>query len=131
MNPTSQDIKDMLTADTDLSLTFATNLFIGREPVNPDNCVTIFDTPGFPPEMTLDGNSGYEYPSIQIRVRNKTYQAGWAKAQAIKDSLHGRNHETKNATLYTVISCSSGPAFLGWDSEERAKFIINFNVQRR
>ena len=44
MNSPSEDIKDILVADTGLSLVFATDLFIGVEPTLPKNCVTIFDT---------------------------------------------------------------------------------------
>ncbi|KKL64285.1 hypothetical protein LCGC14_2166530, partial [marine sediment metagenome] len=45
--------------------------------------------------------------------------------------LHGKAGETWNATLYTVIYCSSGPALLDWDENNRPRFIINFNLQRR
>ena len=48
MNSVSEDVKDMLEAESDLDLTFATNLFIGKEEKDPDNCVTIFDTPESP-----------------------------------------------------------------------------------
>jgi hypothetical protein len=129
MNAPSDDIKDMLVAGG-LGLTFATNLFIGKEPSLPRNCVTIFDTYGFPPDLGLK-DQGYERPSIQIRVRNISYKNGWALTQNIKDSLHGRSHQTWNGTLYSVIYCSSGPALLDWDENGNARFIINFNLQRR
>jgi len=131
MQSSSEGIKEMLIADTPLGLTFATNLFIGREPVKPNNCVTIFDTPGFAPLLTLDGG-GYYYPSIQIRVRNTDYQTGWSLVHKIMVSLHGRGNETSSdETLYTGIYCSSGPALLDWDENNRARFIVNFNIQRR
>lgn len=130
MNVPSEDIKDMLVTDSGLGLSFATNLFIGVEPYSPKNCVTIFDTYGQPPDLGLT-NQGYERPAIQIRVRNKSYIDGWALANDIKDLLHGRNHETWNGTLYTVIYCSSGPALLDWDDNNNARFIVNFNLQRR
>ena len=130
MNAPSEDIKDMLVAESSLGLTFATNLFIGREPPEPDDCVTVFDTPGFPPLLTLN-SVGYYYPSIQIRVRTAAYMSGWDMAEAIRTVLHGKANETWNTTLYTVIYCSSGPALLDWDANGRARFIINFNLQRR
>lgn len=130
MNVVSEDIKDMLVADS-LGLTFADNLFIGREPTVPKNCVTIFDTPGFPPQLTLKQGEDYFYPSIQIRVRNTDYRTGWNLIKDIMTSLHGRANETWNETLYTVIYCSSGPALLDWDENNRARFIVNFNLQRR
>jgi hypothetical protein len=134
MNITSEDIKDMLETDSSLGLVFASNLFIGKEPSMPYNSVTIFDTPGFPDELLLSGSengNSYQYPSIQIRVRNTNYVAGSTLIQNIKGSLHGRANETWNGTLYSLIACSSGPALLDWDDNSNARFIINFNVQRR
>jgi len=129
MNAPSEDIKDILVAGG-LGLTFATNLFIGKEPASPKNCVTIFDTYGRPPDLNLT-DQGYERPSINIRVRNTSYMTGWTLANNIKNLLHGKEHETWNGTLYTVIYCSSGPAQLDWDDNNNARFIINFNLQRR
>ena len=138
MNSPSEDIKNMLVADTALGLIFdptkVNNLFIAVEPTAPKNCVTIFDTSGRPPQITLGGKKAeenYYYPSIQIRVRNTGYVAGWALIQNIRTSLHGRAQETWNGTLYSAIICSSGPAFLDWDENNRVRFVINFNIQRR
>ena len=132
MNASSTDIKDMLEAVSALGLPFSTNLFIGKEPAKPDNTVTIFDTPGFSPQATLGiGDDDYYSPSVQIRVRNRDYLTGWALIHDIMVSLHGRAQETWNGTLYTVILCSSGPAMLDWDANDRVRFIINFNIQRR
>jgi len=130
MNASSIDIKDMLITDTTLGLTFAGNLFIGKEPAKPDNTVTIYDTPGFPPMIGLE-TKGYEYPSIQIRVRNTTYNGGWVLIEKIKNALHARAQEICNGTLYSVIYVSSGPALLDWDDNGNVRFIINFNLQRR
>jgi hypothetical protein len=134
MNTPSYDIAEILEAygeSSGLGLDYATDLFIGKEPIKPNDCVTIFDTPGFPPYLGLGAETGYEYPSVQIRVRNTTYTGGWAQAEAIKNVLHGMNHTTVNGTLYTVIICSSGPTLLDWDDNGRARFIMNFNAQRQ
>jgi len=131
MNPQSEDIKDMLEAESALGLVFATDLFIGKEPETPDNTVTIFDTGGFPEQLTFNKEERYEYPSVQIRVRNFDYQVGWSLINDIKTSLHGRGQETWNGTLYSVIYTPGGIALLDWDASERVRFIINFNLQRR
>jgi hypothetical protein len=131
MNAQSEDIKDILEAESSLGLTFATDLFIGKEPDSPDDTVTIFDTMGFPDDMTYDATEIYERPSIQIRVRSNDYMTGMALAKDIKDSLHGRGNETWNGTLYAVIRSVGGPALMDWDVSDRARFIINFNLQRR
>lgn len=131
MNSVATDVKDMLVAES-LGLVFATNLFIGTEPTEPDNCVTVFDTPGAAPQMTLEGgNDNYYYPAIQIRVRNNDYLNAWSLMNDIRDALHGRANETWNSTFYTVISCSADPSMLDRDDGNRIRLIINFNLQRR
>jgi len=134
MNMPSEDIRDMLEAESSLGLIFATNLFIGTEPTKPKETVTIFDTYGRPPQLTLGGkeeDSGYYYPSVQIRVRGIEQRTVWELINDIMLSLHGRGQETWNGALYTVIYCSSGPALLDWDDNGLVRFIVNFNLQRR
>jgi hypothetical protein len=130
MNSSSYDIKDMLVAESSLGLVYAANLFIGKEPSTPNNCVTIFDSVGFKPQLTLD-NQRYEYPSVQIRVRNSNYLDGWNMIEKIKTSLHGRAQETWNGTLYSVIYCFISPTFLRWDENNRAQFVSTYNINRR
>lgn len=130
MNLSSEDIKDMLVAESSLGLIFAKNLFIGREPGQPKDCVTLFDYTAHPPQLTFD-NAQYEYPSLQIRVRSTNYVKGGQLIEKIKESLHGRAQETWNGTLYSVIRCSSGPALLEWDENGMVKFVVNFNINRR
>jgi hypothetical protein len=134
MNAPSLDIVEMIEAYGDSSgidLTYATNLFIAVEPTTPKNCVTIFDTPGFAPYLGVGGDVGYEYPSIQIRVRNTSYTAGWNLINSIKDALHGKHQETWNGALYTLITCSSGPALLDRDDNGLCRLVCTFNLQRR
>ncbi|MFA5935006.1 MAG: minor capsid protein [Candidatus Paceibacterota bacterium] len=126
----SKDIVTILEDESSLGLTFPTNLGTGKEPTSPSNTVTIFDTGGQPPQLTLD-IKGLEYPSVQIRVRNINYQTGWALIESIKTVLHGLSQVTVNGTLYSVIYCASGPALLDWDDNSRARFIINFSAARR
>jgi hypothetical protein len=130
MNAPSEDIKDMLVADSGLGLTFGTNLFKNKEPASPRNCVTIFDTYGYRPDLALV-DQGYERPSIQIRVRNNKQETAWSLIDDIKNLLHGKSNETWNGAMYTVIYCASGPALLDWDDNGNVRLIINFNLQRR
>ena len=130
MNAVSEDIKDMLIDESTLGLGFTTNLFIGNEPISPDNCVTLYDTPSFPAETTLDRQRIYN-SSFQVRVRNNSYPLGMTLARNIMDYLHARAQETWNGTLYTVIEASGEPAMMAWDGNKRAIIILNFNVKRR
>ncbi len=137
MNPSSIDIRNMLeeygesSGQSSSAGVAGIDIWVGREPSEPKNVITIFDTLGFPPAISIDGVTGYEYPGIQIRVRNRKYEEGWAIIEEIKTALHGRHEEVWNGTLYSAIICSSGPALLDWDDNGNVRFIINFNLQRR
>lgn len=131
MNSSADDVKGMLEADSSLGLQHGIDLFVGREPSNPDNCVTIFDTPGFPPVATLGNDTIYQYPAIQILVRNRSYLNGYALIKSIVELLHNRGPETWDGTMYCSILCTGEPALLDWDANGRARFFVNFNLQRR
>lgn len=132
MNPVSIDVKDMLEA-AGLGLEYKTNLFIAKEPDAPDDCVTVFDTPSFPPDYTIAGpDEVYYRSSCQIRIRNNGYTSGMTVARNILDSLHARvNNTTWNGTVYTVTEATGEPSLLAWDDSNRVIIIINFNFQRR
>jgi hypothetical protein len=131
MGAASFDIKDILESESSLGLLYANNLFVGKEIAHPKNAVFIMDVPGFPPELTLEGNSGYSYPSIQIKVRNTKYSDAMQLANDIKEQLHGRAGETWNGSFYSVIYCTGDPAVLAWDDNGMVTVVINFNLQRR
>lgn len=131
MNPATEDIKDMLEDESSLGLTFASNLWIGRTPKEPDNVVTLFDIEGYRPEPTLTVGEFVYNSSVQIQVRNRSYPDGYALARNIMDHLHARAQETWNGTLYTYIQADREPAFLSWDETGTVIIIINLNIKRR
>ena len=134
MNAPSVDIKEMLEYFAQEDSSCVSELFpinIGKEPAEPQNVISIFETGIMGPQLTLDRSEIYEYPTIQIRVRANEYLEGWDVITNIKNILHGRANETWNGALYTLIRCSSGPALLDYDKNQRVRFIINFYLQRR
>ena len=131
MNHASEDVKDMLVAESALALSLGTTLHLHREPDTPDDCVTIYDTPSYPPDMMYSKEEVYYHSSIQVRVRSSDPDVGMALARDIMDALHNRAQETWNATLYTVIQATGEPATIAWDENNRVIIVINFNLQRR
>lgn len=132
-NPASVDMKDLLllnTVEPLVSLVFGQNLFIGNEPATPDSCVTIFDTPGYPPDVHFDPLQSYYRPSIQVRVRSKDYLEAYTLISAIKSALHNL-YITVNDTVYTLITCRQEPALLDWDANKRCRWVTTFDMQRR
>lgn len=135
MNAPSFDIRDMLMNESSSSeildgLEFGVNLFIGKEPNEPSNCVTLFDTAGANPVLTLSKDE-YEYTSLQIRIRDNKYASGWERSNKIASVLQGRAHEVWNGCYYSLISIANGPFHYDWDENNRVRFIINVNIQRR
>lgn len=128
MNPASVDIKDYLLT-TEIDLTFATNLFIGMEPKKPNDCVTIFDTPGFGRDKFYDPTLQYHRPSIQVRVRNKSYTVGWGIINDITEILHNQRMVI-NGMYYSAMFCSMEPSLLDFDENERPRFVATFDLQR-
>lgn len=130
MNAPSKDIADMLVADSSLGLVLGTNLFIGREQADKKVCTTVFDTPGYRPDLSID-RERYERPSVLIRVKHTDYLSGMDLLQLIMESLHGRANETWGGALYTVIVAADQPHLFDYDDNHNPRFILNINIQRR
>jgi hypothetical protein len=130
MNPASKDIADIL-AGAGLGLTVGINIFIGQEPASPASCTTVYDTPGYAPMLTMDGNGHYDYPAIQVRVRNISYVNGYSLIGAIKDELHGLAHQWQGGVIYELVKCDQDPFLLDYDDAGRPRFVCNFSIQRK
>lgn len=130
MNPPSDDIKDILVTE-DLDLVAGTNLFVGKEPANPPNTVTIFDSPGGGPGRTYNRLEKYEYRAVNIRVRNASYQLGMKQAQDIVNALEGLSNIETDKALYTRIEVIDGPGLVGYDDNGRPWITFNLEIQRR
>jgi len=130
MNAPSKDIADMLEAESALGFITGINMFQNFEPSKPDNCVTIFDTYGRATGLTL-GVELQDKPSIQIRVRAQDSEVAWTMIDSIRQLLDGRSNETWGGCFYMLIYCASGPGLLDHDENSRARYIVNFNLQRR
>ncbi len=132
MRPVSVDMKDLLEAEFDLGLRFTENLFIGREPSDPNETATIFDMGGLAPMQTLDPTEHYFYEPFQVRCRAENYERAYELCYDIMVFLISQAQVTVNEdTLYSIITCTSGPAHLEWDENNRCLFIVNFLTQRR
>lgn len=120
----SEDIKDLIVAGLS-GYTFKTNLFIGKQLDKPNNCITILDSPGEPPESTFTYKKG-----IQILVRNSNYVAGYIVAQEVVDLLNMLSNQTIGGKNYILIKAEGDILPLGYDkSKNRVGFSINFLVE--
>lgn len=124
MNSPAYDIAQILAGISGMGI-FGTDIFTGHEPSSPDNCITIYDTGGFAPDVAED----YQRPTIQIRVRNKAYNVGYGVIYAIKKELHGTSRQ-EGGVNYTGIWVMSDIIPLGYDSNLREIFTCNFRIHR-
>ena len=126
-NAPSQDLKDIIDeSSSNLVLTFGTDLFIATMPTEPDNCVCLYDYPGGP-----QGKFDHEFPNVQVKVRNRDYQTGYALCRDIKYFLHDEhNNEVINTTRYIRIYCISDILYLKQDEKNRYLWSINFSAER-
>jgi len=127
----TNDMRLLLESVPALSLTFGTNLFIGREPTAPDACVTLYTGGTSPRGMVLGGANGYDRQSFQIRIRANHYEVGMQLAEDIISAIHGRKQEMWGNVLYFAIMHQNGPELIAWDDNNRAIIVLNFNVGRK
>lgn len=125
MNSPAYDIANILAGVSGMG-TVGTDIFIGREPTTPNNCITVYDTGGYPSDVA----AVYQRPTIQVRVRNASYTAGYAVINAIKDTLHGSYTNEEGGAKYTGIWASNDILFLMYDESQRAVFTCNFTIHR-
>lgn len=131
MNPASEDIKDILTADSSTTVaTFATDLFISELPASPDLCISLYDQGSWkPPEVNFD----QEYPILQVLVRGTVsgYTTAYELAEDIYDVLHTMKNTTKNSTFYISITAATSIMYIGRDEKNRPLFSTNYHIIRR
>lgn len=130
MNSPSADIGTMLV--NDLGLTIGLNLFISKTPTSPDKCITVIDTPGYSPSLTLKRSETFDSPAIQIlsRGNKQNYLEAYASLEEIKRYLHGKSQHTIGLTRYIIILAESDILSLGYDDNNRPLLSCNFLMNR-
>lgn len=132
MNPTSKDIATIVESHSANEWVFGVNLFIGKEPEMPNCVATIYDTTSMKPVTALNGSEGaFEFPAVQLRVRDSNYASAYSKIHTLLEFLNGQYGLTVGDTLISSILAVDSPVFLEYDNKNRAIFIINFEITRR
>ena len=136
-NPVSVDIKTFLercdvgefAGSEDVS--WAT--YIGQQPEQPDNVITIYDQGGN--RFNTISGCVSEDVIFAIRVRCTDYLEGYAKAQQVAKVLNLiSNEEIDNGkvfhTTYHDIQQQTLPEIEFYDDENRPVFLMNFSGMR-
>jgi len=101
-------------------------IYIGKEPSEPVNVITLYDTPGGAPNPKWL----VDEPRFQVRVRAVDYAIGWSKANAVRDLLLGLPSQTINGTRYVGVYVVIDTGFLMQDEAKRSIFVSTWRVIR-
>lgn len=130
MRPTSRDICIML-QEAISELRVGENLFSGKMPAKPDNCVAVLDIPSEMPVIYLDGAVKELFAGAQVRVRDVSYQKGWELINRVLFALHGINNVEVEGVKYKVIRATINPFLLEVDENNRNIFVCSFKIYKQ
>lgn len=100
--------------------------YVNEEPASPNNCVTIYDTGGSDPMIVDDIYS----PTIQVRVRNLSSPAAYAKQYQIRDILVAARNKIINSTDYVAMWLQGDIISIGRDENNRYILTSNYKLMR-
>ena len=112
--------------------TFATDIFVAKEPETPDNAITVYNVGGIPDNcLDRDERSG-EVHNFQVRVRNRDYLAAHAAMESIRDELEKQTKTLidSGGTNTFQIWQETLPIDLQRDTTNRAIVVANFACMR-
>ena len=104
--------------------------FISNLPPSPDNAVMLRPIPGRKPEVKF----GFDYPSLQVWIRDAIYRTGEERANdiyAALQSLRTIDLDFGGPDAVRLLDCqavTSGPAYLNMDENNRHEWSLNFDL---
>lgn len=107
--------------------TFAEDIHVSREPVSPDNVVTLYDTGGSAP---ANYDIELRQPTIQVRVRNTSYPNAVAKQEEIFEILNAIKTQVIGTSTYLGVWMTTDIISIGRDDNDRHLLTANYQVQR-
>jgi hypothetical protein len=127
-----------LSLGADPSGTASWPIYSSREPNDPDDCITLYDTSGDLQDTHQKDGEVQEFHGIQLRIRSSDPATGYAKARALAVALDEtilQDCVTLGSNIYAVYSVTrkSGVIPLGKESPTsmRNLFTINAVVRLR
>lgn len=129
MSSVAKDIADLLAADSDVALTFATDLFVGRIPDSPIVATAIIPTAGRP--SSDNRQIEYDRHMVEIVSRGTNYETTDALMRSIKSLLVNTSNTTINGSKYTVFTCMVPVYLLAYSENNHPIFSMIFEVQRQ
>ena len=101
---------------------------VSREPPKPDTSITLYDTGGFDP---LQVDIDFKAPTIQVRVRTRSYPDAYDKHEAIFQLLCIPLERTIGDHHYVGIWRQGEVADIGRDDNDRHLLTANYRINRQ
>lgn len=117
----------------------AWSVHVSREPLAPDDVVTVYDTGGAD-AVVVDAGADMRRPSIQVRVRGTDYLEAAELLGAIRDLLvqpegaalaAGALERAIGTHWYVSIGLVGDIVSLGRDDNDRQRLVANFAIIRQ
>jgi hypothetical protein len=106
----------------------AFSVHVSREPVEPSDAVTLYDTTG---RDLIDVEEQFRRPGIQVRTRSLDYQDGYAMQQAIFEELALPTSRQIGAHWYVSIGLVGDILSIGRDDRDRFLLTANYQIERQ
>lgn len=126
-----EDVKDILEGASGGAIaTFGQDLFVGGLPATPDDCISLFEYGGEPPErVKARASPVMEYPRFQVLVRARRYPDARELAEEVYQTLEGFSGLV-GQTSYAWIRSLQSPFFLDRDEGGRTRIACNYRVAK-
>lgn len=132
MNSPAVDIASLL-AGSGIG-TLGMDLFASRLPGAPDTVTAVMSTASRQPQISTGVSTfkNIDRPNVQVLVRVPPGQqsAGYAKAETVKNILHGKGVFVSGGARYISTLAVSDIGELGTDEKGRPVYSINFAIER-
>lgn len=112
-------------------LTVGGNLGVNTFLDKTNNEAAVFEFSGDPDLLTHGNIAAFEYPKIQVQVRNTDAAAAYTLCKNIYDFLRGKMDLTLNGNAYLTIEPTIRPKQLVRDEQNREIWHFEVKVERR
>ncbi len=105
--------------------TFGADIFAGKRPDSPIDCLTVYDTGGFPPKKDTTAS-----PTIQVSARSKIYPDGLKMLHQVHEILKDDyNFWLIYDQIWVYYTQAQGePGHVGRDNNGNHLFSTNYNL---
>lgn len=111
--------------------TLNTNLFRGRMPDEPDECVSLQTFSGDESRIRdADYLAADERANVQVMVRSLYQGAAETLAEAVWDAAQFRSETLTSGRFYPYVRAPQFPSYLGVDDRGRHMLVFTLEVRR-